>query len=565
MSLKSKMKNLPIKKKLFNTLLLVALIGTITSLIGLGFFIETNKKYQYAINNYGFSQGKLGRVGIKFQEVRVNVSELVSSTDKDKNLQYQKKINEYTNTVNELIDEVEGSIDTKEGKDEFSKLKGSIAEYKPIKEQIIFAAIANRNEDAKKLLFEKASPIAADISEDISTLLQMKIDDCNNLVRKLELLQIISVVIIIIAIIGLYIITLLISKDVAIMIADPLEKMKKIAEKIADGNLDVEIQAESKDEIGALANSFSLMIITIKSYITDLSHILSEMSKKNLSMETNADYKGNFIEIKSSINNILLAFNDIFKEIKEAANQVNEGAKQASGTSQILSQGAIDQASSIEELSATMDEINIKIQNTADNAGSTYIITNKLVNNIEDSNDRMSEMLSAMNDIEKSSENINIIIKTIDDIAEQTNLLALNAAIEAARAGEAGKGFAVVAEEVKKLAEQSSQAVKETANLIDLSISSVNKGKVLADYTAKSLITVAEEVKKVTELISSITTGVEEEALSTKQIHSVIEQISDVVQSNSATAEESAASSEELMVQAELLNVMVEKFKLRYD
>jgi methyl-accepting chemotaxis protein len=175
----------------------------------------------------------------------------------------------------------------------------------------------------------------------------------------------------------------------------------------------------------------------------------------------------------------------------------------------------------------------------------------------------MSEMLSAMNDIEKSSENINIIIKTIDDIAEQTNLLALNAAIEAARAGEAGKGFAVVAEEVKKLAEQSSQAVKETANLINLSISSVNKGKVLADYTAKSLITVAEEVKKVTELISSITTGVEEEALSTKQIHSVIEQISDVVQSNSATAEESAASSEELMVQAELLNVMVEKFKLR--
>lgn len=563
MNITHKMKDLPIKKKLFNALLLVAFIGTTTSLIGLGFLIETNKKYQYAITNYGFSQGKLGQVGIKFQEIRVNVSELVSTTDKDNNLQYQKNINENANIVNGLLDEIEGSIDTKEGRDEFSKLKGSITEYKPIREQIIYSVLANKNDEAKEILSEKASPLAIDISEHISNLLQMKIDDCNKLVNKLKIMQTVSIIVIIIAIGSIYILTLLISKGIAVMIADPLEKMKKIAEKMADGDLDVEIEMKSKDEIGALANSFSLMIVTIKSYITDLSHVLSEMSKKNLLSETNAAYKGNFIEIKSSINNILLAFNDTFKEIKEAANQVNEGAKQVSATSQTLSQGVTNQASSIEELSVTIDKINRKIQDTANNASNTNSIIAKLVYNIEESNNQMLEMLIAINDIEVSSKNINTIIKTIDDIAEQTNLLALNAAIEAVRAGEAGKGFAVVAEEVKKLAEQSSQAVKQTANIINSSISSVNKGRVLADNTAKSLIRIIEEVKEATELVSNITLGAEEEALSIKQIHSAIDQISDVVQSNSATAEESAAASEELMSQAELLDMMISKFKLK--
>ena len=495
--------------------------------------------------------------------MRVKLSEMTNTNDKEKNLQYQKDIDQGVSEINQLLDEVEATIETKEGRQYFTELKGTITQYTPIRTQILYAATSDNSNDASKLLYEKASPLAVKISNNISTLLQMKIDDCNKLVSQLKVLQIISIIVIIIAIGGLYIVTLFISKNISESITKRLENMKKIAEKMANGDLDVEIQIESKDEIGDLANSFSLMIITIKSYIKDLSYVLSEMANKNLVAETSADYKGNFIEIKSSINNILVAFNDTFEEIKDASEHVNEGSKQVSATSQNLSQGTIDQANSIEELSRVMDEIDKKVQNTAINASNTNNITTKLVQNIECSNEQMSEMLNAMDDIEESSKNINMIIKTIDDIAEQTNLLALNAAIEAARAGDAGKGFAVVAEEVKKLAEQSSQAVKQTTNLINLSISSVNKGRVLADNTAKSLIKVVEDVREATELVSNITLGAEEEALSIKQINGTIQQISDVVQSNSATAEESAAASEELMAQAEILNTMVDKFSLK--
>ena len=166
----------------------------------------------------------------------------------------------------------------------------------------------------------------------------------------------------------------------------------------------------------------------------------------------------------------------------------------------------------------------------------------------------------AMDEMEVASKNIKEVIITIDNIAEQTNLLALNAAIEAARAG---KGFAVVAEEVRKLAEESSNAVKNTAELIEASIKSVEGGKYIADTTAQSLKEVVENTKNAIELVDNITRASEEQSVAIEQVNGGIDQIADVVQSNLAIAEESAAASEELSAQAETLESMISKFKLK--
>ena len=212
---------------------------------------------------------------------------------------------------------------------------------------------------------------------------------------------------------------------------------------------------------------------------------------------------------------------------------------------------------------AAIGQINEKVKVSTEQANSTNVLTRELGNQIELNNEKMNEMVTAMNKIEESSINIKSIINTIYSISEQTNLLALNAAIEAARAGESGKGFAVVADEIRKLAEESSVAVKNTEILIEDSISNVNNGKNIADEASEALNAVVGKAKEAVELIGTIAKLTEQGAMSISEVYEGIDQIAEVVESNTAISEESAAASEELSSQSESLQNMIDKFKLR--
>lgn len=302
------------------------------------------------------------------------------------------------------------------------------------------------------------------------------------------------------------------------LITTPLKKLLAASHKMTEGDLNIAIDINSKEEIGTLSQSFQTMTDTI---------------------------------------------NDILSDMNSVSSQVAVGSRQVSDASIALAQGATEQASAIQELTASLAEVAAQTKQNAISANKGNEISMLVKKNALKGNAQMKQMLESMSEINQASNNISKIIKVIDEIAFQTNILALNAAVEAARAGQHGKGFAVVAEEVRNLAARSANAAKETTTMIEGSIEKVEIGTKIANDTAEALTRIVEGISETAEVVSKIATSSNDQATAIAQINLGIEQVSQVIEVNSTTAEQSAAASEELHSQADLLKNLVDKFKLK--
>ena len=496
------------------------------------------------------------------QIVVKNILLAVTTEDQNKAVQYINEANKYTQSVTDNIEKLESNFDNKEL---LEQLKNERAVQTRIRDELIKLVNENKKEEAIALYNSEYEKELNNLQDTL-----VKIGDYakNNAERNYHsaiTTKNITFIVLILISIGSIISCIYMVFGLVKLLTKPIVELEEAAKKLEKGILDVEIKFESQDELGILANSFRNTCSFLKTIVLDINEILGQLSDGNFNVNSSRleHYIGDFSTTKDSIQKIIESLNYTFFEIKEATVQVKGGAEQVAETSQTISEGATEQASAIEELTASLGEVNEKVQNSVKHAKETNVITSELGVQIEESNEKMNEMVKAMEEIDNSSRNIREIINTIASISEQTNLLALNAAIEAARAGESGKGFAVVAEEVRKLAEESSQAVKDTAELIESSIKSVEKGKIIADTTAVSLKEAVKKTEEAVQLVDNISNISEVQAVSINQINGGIDQIADVVQSNSAIAEESAAASEELSAQADTLESMINRFKLK--
>lgn len=347
-------------------------------------------------------------------------------------------------------------------------------------------------------------------------------------------------------------------------IANPIKLCAERMLLLSEGDLETTVpETLSKDETGILTDSMRTLVEELKSSIGDVAYHLGEMGNGNFSLYIEKEYKGDFSDLKTSMEQIIASLNDVLSQIVEGSEQVASGSDQVSSGAQALSQGATEQASSIEELSATITEITSQVKENAKNAQQASEMANITGREVQESNEKMQQLVHAMNDISDKSGEIGKIIKSIEDIAFQTNILALNAAVEAARAGEAGKGFAVVADEVRNLAAKSAEAAKNTTALIEDSLQAVEKGTQITGGTVETMLSLVESTKDAVVMIDKISEASKSQAESISQVTMGIDQISSVIQTNSATAEESAAASEELSSQAQIQKDMAEKFLLR--
>ena len=364
---------------------------------------------------------------------------------------------------------------------------------------------------------------------------------------------------------------ILIGAVVSIAITHPLVSRTRyisgVLGSIADGDLTAKVDEKyiSRDEIGQLCASTKRTAERLNgylSYIREISSVLSTMAEGDMRISLAHDYSGEFAAIKRALLGISSAMNQTLSTIADASSQVNRGAKRISEGAQSLSQGVQTQASSIDELTTSIESVYEQAKENADNVKNATEYVEQAVRGIGQSNNSMHKMLASMSDISQTSSEISNIIKVIEDIAFQTNLLALNAAVEAARAGSAGSGFAVVAGEVRSLAGKSSEAARQTTELIEASIRAIAAGSQISLDTAGELEEVARKAGQIKTAIQNIDSASAAQAAAIKQIRQGLGQISAVVQSNAAASEESAAASEEMFSQSSLLNEEVAKFSL---
>lgn len=346
-------------------------------------------------------------------------------------------------------------------------------------------------------------------------------------------------------------------------ITNPIRQVADATAKIADGDYEVRLNYDGKDEIGQMIENLKIMTSRNKTAMEDTIRCLSEMSKGNFAVEPSDVYPGEFAVLKVNLEKIIESLSAVVDTIKFSAENVDSGASQVSAGAQALSQGATEQSSAIEELAATIQEVSSQVKHTASSAEEANERTNQVTKSVNESDVYMRQLEEAMTKIFDTSKNIHKIIKDIDDIAFQTNILALNAAVEAARAGAAGKGFAVVADEVRNLAQKSAESAQSTAQLIEESLVAVEAGKTLTGKTAGALHEVVTKVSLVADSISEISEAAKEESEALSQITVGIDQVSAVVQTNSATAEESAAASFTMSNEAAKLNDVVKEFKTK--
>lgn len=552
-----------IKEKLISSFIIILIISNISSVLGLIFLWKTNNDYKYTLEDYGFVQGDIGELGMETENTFSIIRDIIICTTEEDFIIENTRLNKRLEIINGILPSIEEKCTTNEEINKIDEIKKYLNKYKSVIDEIVKLAKEGKNEEALNTFQIKGNVASLNIRLSIEELMELKINGAQELAEKLNTLKILSLMSIIVFLGVSVLLTLSISSHLSNKISNSLKKVVDISKKISEGNLEVNVEVTSNDEIGEMELAFCMMIDTLKGYIKDLSMVLESMENGDFTKSTTAEYKGNFIEMKNSIDNILLSLNSVFREIKSATQVVNIGAEQLSQTSQSLSEGAVNQADSVVMISNNVKSINDQVNLNANNANVANKISNEFVETVERSNNEMKDMVVSMDNIEKCSKNISDIIKDINNIAEQTNLLALNAAIEAARAGEAGKGFVVVAGEVTNLANMSAEAAKRTNILIEETMKAVSEGKNIANNTAENLLEVVDKVKESNELIKNIAIASNEQSDGIKKMSVEIERISDIVQSNSAIAEESAASSEELMGESNTLANLLEKFKLR--
>lgn len=510
--------NFKIRLRLLTCFGMITIIMLIIGLVGINGINKIDELDIQLYEKMTIPLEQLVTITTSYNNIRAALRDVIFSKDQSSMTEYANIVSLNSNNLDDELEEFSKTLTTDQERRRVQSIKENKLKYIDIANKAIELSKNGKNQEASDLIYSELTAVQKNMESDLKDISSLKRSNAKSFSESnIETARAVEILVIVLMIIGIFV-ALVLGLFISSSISKPIMEIMYSSNKIAEGNLDVEIKVDSKDEIGILENSFKKM----------------------------ADH-----------------LNEIIKSINSAADQVAVGSRQIADSGIALSQGASEQASSIEQLTASLEQISSTTKLNADNSNKANKLTEDVKISASEGGSHMKEMLQSMDEINVASQNIYKIIKVIDGIAFQTNILALNAAVEAARAGQYGKGFAVVAEEVRNLAAKSADAAKETTSLIENSIKKSERGTQIVHETAKSFDKIVEGVIEVDNIVGEIAAASSEQAAGIDEVKGGIVQISGVVQQNSTAAEESAAASQELSSQAELMREQIKKFKTK--
>ncbi len=371
--------------------------------------------------------------------------------------------------------------------------------------------------------------------------------------------------------------------SIQMMMLRPLNRISASTERLADGDRSPITGFErASTEIFGIARSLSIFrdgivekeemerlaeeernqrMAAQDTAVAALGAGLSRLSDGDLTARIEEALAEGYEQLRADFNRTLDTLNDTVGKVVDSSSSIRSGASEISQATQDLSHRTESQAATLEETAAALDQMTASVKSAAEGARDVERTTNEARSEAEASGEIVQNAVSAMTEIEQSSSKISQIISVIDDIAFQTNLLALNAGVEAARAGEAGRGFAVVASEVRGLAQRSSDAAHEIKTLIGDSSKQVERGVDLVGKAGEALQSILQRVGQISELISNIATGSQEQSTGLYEINTGMSQLDQVTQQNAAMVEEATAAGQLLNSDAQNLGELVARFQ----
>lgn len=545
-------------KYAFTTVIVTFAVAMVVSLVSIVMMnVDTYKFYKEAYANSTLQM----EIRKDIQLVGKYILWSMTTDDTGSTQSYLNSAQKYADQVGKNVTTLEKSYNDKK---KVAELKDAIEELKKQRVALMELAQQNKNDEALALFnsdYNDATEKLQDILVDIGKVASA---EAKSQYTSARVTGIVSIILMILIGTGAVAFSTVIRTTITGIMLKPIQELEGAAEKLKAGQLDVEINYESPDELGKLAGNFRQACKTLEVIVQDTSYLLGEMAEGNFNVSSNNAqiYIGNFRQQYESISKLKHELRDTLTQINEASEQVASGSGQLAGGAQALAEGATDQAGAVEELTATVESVSGIAESSAESASGAYQMVRTAVEQADQSREELQALTNAMERISSTSQEIQNIIGSIEEIASQTNLLSLNASIEAARAGEAGKGFAVVADQIGKLAGDSAQAAVNTRDLIEKSLQEIENGNQITEKTVAALNKILESMNDFANAVKGASESSTEQANMLKQIEQGIEQISSVVQSNSAAAEETSATSQELSAQSEGLKNLVGRFKL---